>query len=157
MRESSRTIVYVQTTIRDGSTRTIMTSHEKIPNIDVPVVLENLIKQCETKCVAQCCGLDAFNFSPLNIAYFFTVYERKPECITKDNVRQIKRDIKTLRNNYERLLEREKDEIGFLKAIKHPIKRKELDTMCEEIDHNIDIARDLIIGMQEKRYKHGKS
>ena len=56
--------------------------------LETPNMLNLLIKQCETRCVAQCCGLEAFNFSPLNIAFFFTVNELKPECISKERKAQ---------------------------------------------------------------------
>ena len=102
---------------------------------------------------AQCCGLDAFNFSPLNIAFFFTVNELKPECISKEVVKRVKKELKILQTNSLALAEDEHGDIGLLKAIKRPISRRELKYLCEEIEHNIDVARNLILDMQINRYK----
>ena len=121
--------------------------------LETPNMLNLLIKQCETRCVAQCCGLEAFNFSPLNIAFFFTVNELKPECISKENVKRVKSELKILHESSLILTEDEYGDIGFLKAIKRPISRQELKRLCEEIEYNIDVARNLVLDMQSKRYK----
>jgi hypothetical protein len=39
-----------------------------IPELKPGVQLANLITACETFCVHDCCGIDAFHFSPLHIA-----------------------------------------------------------------------------------------
>ena len=122
--------------------------------LETPHMLNLLIEQCETRCVAQCCGLEAFNFSPLNIAFFFTVNELKPECISKENVKRVKSELKILHKNSLNLTEDEHGDIGSLKAIKRPISRQELKRLCEEIEHNIDVARNLVLDMQTKRYKN---
>ncbi len=36
----------------------------------IPQPLLNLIKACETICVAGCCGLSAFDFSPIHMASY---------------------------------------------------------------------------------------
>jgi Family of unknown function (DUF6331) len=41
-----------------------------IPELEIPERLNHLIQYCEKLCVAQCCGIDAFDFSPLHIASF---------------------------------------------------------------------------------------
>jgi hypothetical protein len=122
-------------------------------SLEIPNMLSLLIEQCETRCVAQCCGLEAFNFSPLNIAFFFTVNELKPECISKENVIRVKKELKNLQKNSLTLTEDKHGDIGFLKAIKRPISRQQLKYLCEEIEHNIDVARNLVLDMQTKRYK----
>jgi hypothetical protein len=38
----------------------------------LPPRLSGLVRSCETNCVAACCGIDAFDFSPLNCASFIS-------------------------------------------------------------------------------------
>lgn len=45
-----------------------MERNHSIPELPVPGRLANLIKYCERACVAECCGIDAFDFSPLHVA-----------------------------------------------------------------------------------------
>ena len=39
-----------------------------LPKITLPGRLSHLVKYCEMNCVAGCCGIDAFDFSPLHVA-----------------------------------------------------------------------------------------
>jgi Family of unknown function (DUF6331) len=40
--------------------------------VALPPRLSGLVRSCETNCVAACCGIDAFDFSPLNCASFIS-------------------------------------------------------------------------------------
>ena len=60
------------TTLR--SAKKMNTSNESVPELEVPERLGHLIKYCEKSCVAECCGVDAFDFSPLHIASCISAY-----------------------------------------------------------------------------------
>lgn len=45
-----------------------------LPEITLPDRLGSLVRYCEKNCVAECCGIDAFDFSPLHIASFLSAY-----------------------------------------------------------------------------------
>jgi hypothetical protein len=49
----------------------------KPPEIELPERLRYLVKYCEKACVAECCGIDAFDFSPLHIASYISAYTRR--------------------------------------------------------------------------------
>ena len=53
-----------------------------IPELEIPERLGYLIQYCEKPCVAQCCGVDAFDFSPLHIASFVS----GSTCMIDDSV-----------------------------------------------------------------------
>jgi hypothetical protein len=42
--------------------------------IALPERLKHLVRYCEKNCVAGCCGIDAFDFSPLHVASFLSAY-----------------------------------------------------------------------------------
>ena len=50
------------------------TPNVTLPEWEVPEQLGYLINSCEKNCVAECCGLDAFDFSPLHIASYVTAH-----------------------------------------------------------------------------------
>ena len=50
------------------------TPNKTIPELELPERLGHLIKYCEKSCVAECCGVDAFDFSPLHVASFISAY-----------------------------------------------------------------------------------
>ena len=51
-----------------------MSSLETPEEITLPPRLEHLVKYCEKNCVADCCGIDAFDFSPLHVASYISSY-----------------------------------------------------------------------------------
>ena len=52
--------------------------------LDYPLL--GLIKHCETLCEAACCGVDAFDFSPIHIASSLIRYTGKIESEEVDKV-----------------------------------------------------------------------
>ena len=42
--------------------------------------LANLVARCQTMCVAECCGVDAYDFSPVHIASYITMYRGQPDA-----------------------------------------------------------------------------
>jgi hypothetical protein len=46
--------------------------NKAIPELGIPERLGHLIKYCEKSCVAECCGVDAFDLSPLHVASFIS-------------------------------------------------------------------------------------
>lgn len=47
-------------------------SNKAMPELAIPERLGHLIQYCEKHCVAECCGVDAFDFSPLHVASFIS-------------------------------------------------------------------------------------
>lgn len=52
--------------------------------LDYPLL--GLVKHCETLCEAACCGVDAFEFSPIHIASFLIRYTGQIESEELDKV-----------------------------------------------------------------------
>ncbi|WP_444844268.1 DUF6331 family protein [Duganella caerulea] len=48
-----------------------------LPKITPGSHLANLFSACEVMCVHDCCGIDAFVFSPLNIAAYLSTFAEK--------------------------------------------------------------------------------
>jgi len=46
-------------------------------NLEPP--LANLVARCQTICVAECCGIHAYDFSPIHIASYLLMYRGCPD------------------------------------------------------------------------------
>ena len=55
--------------------------------------LEGLVNACQKACVATCCGIDAFDFSPLYIAAYLSAFRG---TIATDEVSELEREIDAL-------------------------------------------------------------
>ena len=101
--------------------------------------LSNLIDRCMTICVAECCGIDAYNFSPIHIASFLLMHRGATDPI---EISQIRDQLKSLKRQYgiagELALGVTIEEMNqiFLPA--------EIDSLCEKIDRNLNIALQII-------------
>jgi len=67
-------------------------------NLDYPLL--GLIKNCETICVAACCGRDAFDFSPIHIASFLLRYSG---CVEDDEIAKIRLQLDRLAEDSRQL------------------------------------------------------
>ena len=59
--------------------------------------LSNLFSRCMTLCVAECCGIDAFDFSPIHVASYLLMYTGAPN---PGDVEQIRAQLESLTTNY---------------------------------------------------------
>lgn len=48
--------------------------NKTVPELEIPEQLWHLIKYCEKPCVAECCGVNAFDFSPVHITSFMSTH-----------------------------------------------------------------------------------
>ena len=46
--------------------------------MSLPTPLTDLIKSCEKPCVKECCGIEAFDFSPVHVASWLHSYQSEP-------------------------------------------------------------------------------
>ncbi len=49
-------------------------TEQELPELKIPERLQYLIKFCEKGCVADCCGICAFDFTPVHVASFLSTY-----------------------------------------------------------------------------------
>jgi len=107
--------------------------------------LSELLKKCETKCVSGCCGLNAFDLSPVHIASFIT---------RNDNIEinALEEQIKTLSINYG---ENGGSGRGVrLEEINDNFSAKAIDSLTKELLTNINVAKELIEVSEKNRYKN---
>lgn len=59
--------------------------------------LATLVERCQTRCVAECCGIDAYDFNPIHIASYLILTRGSPDPA---EVAQLQTQLASLRANY---------------------------------------------------------
>jgi len=59
--------------------------------------LSNLFARCVTQCVAECCGIDAYDFNPIHVASYLLMYRGEPD---PHEIDQIRAQLDSLKSNY---------------------------------------------------------
>ena len=110
--------------------------------------LLDIINHCEISCVSRFCGIEAYDFSPICIACYF-VRQRIEEDGNEMNA--LKMQLETLSVNYGK--------IGAsgrgveIEDMNQTFSGEKLDQMINELQININLAFELIVNSDKRRYK----
>lgn len=97
--------------------------------------LLNLIKRCESICVPGCCGVGAYDFSPIHIASFLIMYRGSAD---DKEVRELKTQLEALSANYGESGASARG-IG-IEEMNENFTAAKLDRMVTEITENLNFA-----------------
>ena len=110
--------------------------------------LANLITRCQTICVAECCGLDAYDFSPIQIASYLTMYRGK---VDYSEVEKLRSQLGALRANYG---------VGgasgsgvTVEEMNQIFSAEEIEGLAREMLANLDVALSLIEESETRRFR----
>jgi hypothetical protein len=84
-----------------------------LPEIIIPDKLRHLIDDCEKGCVKACCGIDAYDFTPLHIASSMSAYTG---TINPADVEEMINEVKKFDQSFDEL---QLAPIGFVCSIEH--------------------------------------
>jgi len=110
--------------------------------------LANLIARCQTICVAECCGVDAYDFSPVQIASYLTMYRGKPDA---PEVHALRDQIDALRANYG-LAGASGGGVTF-EEMNQGFTADQIERLTDELLMNLEVALSLIQKSEELRYR----
>jgi hypothetical protein len=113
--------------------------------------LSNLIQRCQTMCVAECCGIDAHDFSPIQIASYLTMWRGCPD---ESEIRTIRTQIRALKSSYGSKSGCE--QTTTFEDMNQIFSGGEIDSLADELLENIDVALRLIEQSETQRYKQAK-
>jgi len=105
--------------------------------INLPEQLKYLVKHCETNCVAGCCGMDAFDFSPLQIASFLRAHTAGSSTADVDFWNQ------EIAKAEEMVRHLEPNEGGYICVVTEMemwLRREDFDAFLSELRHGIQMA-----------------
>jgi len=112
--------------------------------------LANLIERCQTVCVAECCGIDAYDFSPIHIASFLIMWRGKPDA---SEIQKLRGQIEAFRENYGSTGASGQGVI--ILEMNQSFTPEKVDAMANELVANLEVALSLIGASEKSRY--GKS
>ena len=109
--------------------------------------LANLIDRCQTVCVAECCGIDAYDFSPIHIASFLIMWRGKPDT---SEIHKLRGQIEALRENYGSTGASGNGLI--IEEMNQSLTPEQVDAMANELLANMEVALNLIEVSEKSRY-----
>ena len=109
--------------------------------------LANLIARCQTICVAECCGVDAYDFSPIQIASYLTMYRGKAD---DSEVQKLRGQIGALRTNYG--VAGSSGRGATFEEMNQGFSAEEIEEFATELLANLDVALSLIEESEARRY-----
>ena len=111
----------------------------------------NLVSRCQTVCVAECCGIDAFDFSPVHIASYLLMWTGK---VDQAVLTKLRGQLAALKEKYGTDGSIAKGVV--LEAMNQCFTAPELDRLVDEITANLDIAVRICDDAEKARYRTPK-
>lgn len=111
--------------------------------------LANLIARCQTICVAECCGIGAYDFSPIQIASYLTMYRGKPD---DSEVANLHHQIDALRANYG--LAGGSGGGVVLEEMNQSFTAEQIEALASELSANLGIAMNLVEQSEALRFRN---
>lgn len=102
----------------------------------------SFLQTCETLCVAGCCGLDAYNFSPLNIAFYLELGRVK--MTVEENVQHIVDDISLVIDEARKHTPNERGEVAFIPEMNATFTWVELTALMDMLKNNLSLASQVV-------------
>jgi hypothetical protein len=110
--------------------------------------LLNLVDRCQTICVAECCGIGAYDFSPVHIASSLLIWEGKP---SPERVAKLRSQLDALKANYGNAVA---SSSGItIDDMNQSFSAAEVEALVGEIAMNLDIALRLCEDVESTRFK----
>lgn len=101
--------------------------------------LSTLVDKCQTICVPECCGLDAYDFSPIHIASFLILWRGD---VDEAELSKLREQIQSLRNDYG--LEGKVACGVQIEQLNQSLLGAEVDRLADTLLRNIDAAIEII-------------
>ncbi len=111
--------------------------------------LSGLIEACKTLCVPECCGVDAYDFSPINIACYLTRYVG---TFNKREMHVLISQLEILRSSYGEDSSFEENRL-LIEEMNNFFTKADVELLVQEILENIQISEQLAFESESKRKK----
>lgn len=114
-----------------------------LPNIELGDELGYLVKNCQTQCTPECCGINAFVFSPMNIAIHF--YRGGYTGIVSYALGQINNQLRHLETRISRFKPNANSYVCRISDMDVELKFEDVDKMINEIKANMKVAQEILV------------
>ncbi len=120
------------------------------PKYEFPPMLASLVRDCEKACVSGCCGISAYDFSPLYVAASISTYTGH---VSESDIARLEEDLVAVENAARGMEENEDGFVCCNEAMNHYFTRKELLEMVTKIRHTIAAAPAMLERSAELAWK----
>jgi hypothetical protein len=120
----------------------------KVPEIVLPDRLNYLVQYCEKNCVADCCGIDAFDFSPLHVASYLSAYSRE---ITEAIIQEWELELEKAEKLTADLLPNDEGYICSVKGMNQYFRREDFEKFIAELLHSVRVSPQMLALSQQLR------
>jgi hypothetical protein len=108
-----------------------------LTEIALPQRLQYLVQYCEKNCVAGCCGIDAFDFSPLHVASFMSSYTGR---ISPSDIAELEAEIMKFEASFAEMLPNEDGYVCSVVGMNQYFTRASFNAFIAELRHNIRVS-----------------
>ena len=109
----------------------------KLPEIALPDQLKYLVKYCEKSCDSGCCGIDAFDFSPLHVASYVSAFTH---CISESDIARWESELEKAEESIADLLPNENGFICSVEGMNQYFRRADFEAFIAELRHSIRMS-----------------
>ena len=116
------------------------------PEIEPEARLRGLLDACQKACIPECCGVEAYDFSPLHIASYLSAFTG---AVSDDDIRLIEHQLDTLA--FE-AAGREPDDDGYVCSIKgmnQYFTRESLNSLIAQLKDAVRLAPRVIEAVRQ--------
>ena len=110
--------------------------------------LLNLVSRCQTMCVAECCGIDAYDFSPVHIASYLLMWQGK---VDQSSLAKLRGQLGALKANYGS--SGASAQGVTLDEMNHSFTGPQIDRLVDEIKANLDLALRICEDSEKTRFR----
>lgn len=107
----------------------------------------NLVARCQAICEAECCGIDAFDFSPIQIASYLTMYRGHPDA---SEIAVLRDQIQVLRAEHGLSAARESGTV--VDDLNQMLTAERIEALADELLANLEVALRIIKQSESMRY-----
>jgi hypothetical protein len=105
--------------------------------IALPAQLNGLVRYCEKVCVAGCCGIDAFDFSPLHVASYIS---GTTGCISADDIAEWEQELAKAEELARDLAPNENGYICSIAGMNQCFRRDAFRSFIGELRHSLQVS-----------------
>ena len=115
---------------------------------------QDLVDACQVVCVPDCCGLDAYDFSPLHVSAHLSKWTGD---ISLDDVASIEDELQQLIGESSKLQAGEHEFICSIEGLNQNFTEVSLRAFCDEVTLGMRLAKDVLEFASNLVKQHGEN
>ncbi len=124
------------------------------PEIVLSVGLKYLVDYCEKHCLAACCGINAFDFSPLHVASYVSA---SVNCISPNDIAEWEQELTKAEELVRDLTPNEDGFLCSVAGMNQYFTRKTFTDFIAELQHSLRVSPQVVNFSERLRHATAKA